>query len=93
MGQAQERRGLDLSGLRHETLKPHRKTETRPEIPGGLFCEKFFYLTYFISRKKFTVYTVYTKLTCYLLCNLINIARQHDRLFNAIFLKIYNCLF
>ena len=37
MGQAQERRGLDLSGLRHETLKPHRKAETRPEIPGGLF--------------------------------------------------------
>ena len=37
VGQAQERRGLDLSGLRHETLKPHRKAETRPEIPGGLF--------------------------------------------------------
>lgn len=37
VGQAQERRGLDLSGLRRETLKPHRKAETRPEIPGGLF--------------------------------------------------------
>ena len=29
VGQAQERRGLDLSGLRHEALKPHRKAETR----------------------------------------------------------------